>query len=144
MEIDGIKPAFVDKNGPAWHEADVLEIAAKAIAVNNRAEQDQASVGKMYQHSAKTLDESAALFKRSYDNFDKVATAVSEGAKKASGRIRSAAEDLSIGLARIEKQANFDRLERYVALLERAAQAMTLLAELEKSGKLEKISSALK
>ena len=36
------------------------------------------------------------------------------------------------------------RLERYVELLERAAVAMNSLAELEKTGKLEKIAGALK
>ena len=40
--------------------------------------------------------------------------------------------------------ANFERLERYVELLERAAQAMSGLAELEKNGKLEKIANAIK
>ena len=40
--------------------------------------------------------------------------------------------------------ANFERLERYVELLERASQAMSVLAELEKNGKLEKIANAIK
>ena len=51
---------------------------------------------------------------------------------------------MSEGLSRIEKQANFDNLERYVALLERANVALSALAELEKNGKLNKISEALK
>jgi hypothetical protein len=45
---------------------------------------------------------------------------------------------------KVEKTANFSNLERYVNLLERAATAMSTLAELEKEGKLDKISSALK
>ena len=44
----------------------------------------------------------------------------------------------------IAEVANFERLERYVELLERAAQAMSVLAELEKNGKLEKIANAIK
>ena len=51
---------------------------------------------------------------------------------------------MSEGLSRIEKQANFDNLERYVTLLERANVALSALAELEKNGKLNKISEALK
>jgi len=60
------------------------------------------------------------------------------------GKVRDAADKLSTGLAKIEKAANFDRLERYVELLERAAAAMGTLAELEKLGKLEKIAAAIR
>lgn len=61
-----------------------------------------------------------------------------------SGGVRDAADKLAAGLNKIEKAANFDRLERYVELLERAAKAMDLLATLEQSGKLEKIAGALR
>ena len=64
--------------------------------------------------------------------------------KKATGRLKDSAQKLSDGLTRIEKQANFDRLERYVTLLERAEQALSILAKLDESGKLEKIAAALK
>ena len=61
-----------------------------------------------------------------------------------SGDVRKAADDLASGLLKVEKQANFANLERYVSLLERAAVSMQTLAELEKTGKLEKIAGALK
>lgn len=64
--------------------------------------------------------------------------------KRASGSVRDAADKLANGLSKIEKSANFDRLENYVSLLERAASAMNTLAELEKNGKLEKIALAIK
>lgn len=44
----------------------------------------------------------------------------------------------------LQKSADFERLERYVALLERAAVAMQTLAELEASGRLEKIAAAIR
>ena len=69
---------------------------------------------------------------------------MSEQTKKISGSIRASEEKLAQGLSRIEKAANFDRLERYVGLLERAATAMRLLSELEASGKLEKIAGAIR
>lgn len=64
--------------------------------------------------------------------------------KAIGGNVRDAADKLSHGLLKVEKAANFDRLERYVDLLERAASAMSALAELEQSGKLERIASAIK
>jgi hypothetical protein len=51
---------------------------------------------------------------------------------------------MAAGLAKVEKAANFDRLERMVDLLERAAVAMSTLAEMEKSGQLAKLSEAIK
>ena len=69
---------------------------------------------------------------------------LSESTKKISGKVKDAAHKLSDGLNRIEKAANFDRLERYVALLERAESAMTKLSVLENSGKLDKIATALR
>ena len=78
---------------------------------------------------------------------NKLATAhnkISETAKLTSGQVRDASEKLGQGLARIEKAANFDRLERYTVLLERAAKAMNELAVLEQSGRLEKIANAIK
>ena len=69
---------------------------------------------------------------------------MAEQAKKISGSIRDSEEKMAQGLSRIEKAANFDRLERYVGLLERAATAMRLLSELEASGKLEKIAGAIR
>lgn len=67
-----------------------------------------------------------------------------EQSKKASGNIRDATQKLADGLAKLEKSANFDRLERLTVLLERAAEAMTTLAELEQSGRLGRISAAIK
>ena len=69
---------------------------------------------------------------------------ITVNAKTASSKLKQAAELVGQGVVRIEKAANFDRLERYVSLLERAAVAMTTLGELEKSGKLEKIAAAIR
>ena len=51
---------------------------------------------------------------------------------------------MASGLSKIEKSADMARLQGYVELLERAATAMNALADLEKSGKLEKIANSLR
>lgn len=71
-------------------------------------------------------------------------TELTANVKRVVGDVRDASEKLSQGLARVEKAANFDRLERYVTLLERAATAMKALEELERTGRLEKIAGALR
>ena len=69
---------------------------------------------------------------------------ISETTKKVTGQVRDNAQKLSDGLQKIEKLANFDRLERYVELLERAATAMETLAKLQETGRLEKIAGAIR
>jgi hypothetical protein len=64
--------------------------------------------------------------------------------KDTSTNVRTASNHLGEALTRMEKVCNFDKLERYVGLLERASTAIDSLAVLEKAGKLDKIFSALK
>jgi phosphoribulokinase len=68
----------------------------------------------------------------------------SEASKQSSGRLRDSIHKLADGLARVEKTANFDRLERYADLLERIERSLSSLAEMEKTGLLNKVSGALK
>lgn len=95
-------------------------------------------------NAARVLNEAEKNLVSASDRYQEKSTHLSQIAKKCSGDVRKAADDLASGLAKVEKTANFSNLERYVNLLERAATAMHSLAELEKSGKLDKIAGALK
>lgn len=90
------------------------------------------------------LDSMLAVIDSSISALREKENKAGDAAKQASGKVRDAAEKLSAGLIKIEKAANFDKLERYVELLERASKAMTVLAELDSSGKLEKIAAAIR
>jgi hypothetical protein len=90
------------------------------------------------------LDEANDRFTRSLDRFVNLQKDIADSSRKASGEIRKATDSLAQGVARIEKQADFARLERYVELLERAAGAMQVLASLEQQGRLDKIAGALR
>jgi len=102
---------------------------------------------KMTNDAEKAIEKTnsvAVAFNESLNKYLSVQNEIAEQSKKAHGVVRDSAEKLSAGLQRLEKVANFDKLERYVELLERASKAMYALAELEQNGKLEKISNALK
>jgi cell division septum initiation protein DivIVA len=71
-------------------------------------------------------------------------TEIAKVCKATSASVRTAANHLGEGLVRLEKTANFDKLERHVALLERASAALQSLAELEKNGRLAQIMRAMK
>ena len=89
-------------------------------------------------------NEAFALFGKSLDALLEREKEIVETTKKVSGQVRDATQKLSEGLAKIEKVANFDRLERLVNLLERSSTAMTALAELDAAGKLAKIADVLR
>lgn len=90
------------------------------------------------------LDGAIEGFNKSVTRFDSLQDGFAQKCKRASGNVRDAAERLAQGIERVERAANFDRLERYVTLLERAATAMKILADLEAAGKLDKIASAMR
>jgi hypothetical protein len=97
-----------------------------------------------YEKASEIAETAEKMFKRNASSLMGTADELQANIKKVSGNVRKAADDLASGLIKMEKTANFSNLERYVSLLERAATALTTLAELEKEGKLGKITTALK
>lgn len=94
--------------------------------------------------ASKIVNESSELLKKSLHNLALQKIELENQCKKISGSVRESADKLGNGLLRVEKMADFNKLERYVDLLERAANAFNQLAELEKTGKLEKIAASIR
>ena len=143
-DFHGIRPVLIDSQGPAYSSDDINTYVANDINNGTYFTRRIKNMTPDYKAAAEVLGEAKQLFDRNQDAMLKSMNALQDNTKKASGNIRKAADDLMQGLAKVEKLANFDRLERYVDLLERAASAMSILADLEKSGKLDKIAGALK
>ena len=145
MPINGVKPDYITGAGPMWTEASANKVVAIEILQSGTFVTRKAKmVNEDYVKASEIADAADQLFKRSINKLTATTEELQANVKKVSGNVRKASDDLASGLAKVEKTANFSNLERYVALLERAATAMTTLAELEKAGKLEKIAGALK
>ena len=140
----GLKPDVYDKNGPGYKKSNVDKTVLRLINSEQYFNQRAKNMTVDAERAIKLTEEVNQRFSTTLDNFQKTTENFKEKAKSSSGAVRDAADKLSSGLLKMEKAANFDSLERYVGLLERAAKAMTALSELENSGKLEKISHALK
>lgn len=143
-EPKGAGVAGFDKDGPLYHSGTIRKNLIKDINNGNH-------IKRRDKNMTNDIDSAADIVNKSYERFDfslnKLMDKQAESAeavKKASGKVRDSTQKLSDGLSKIEKLANFDRLEKYVLLLERAEVAISSLAELEKSGKLEKIASAVR
>ena len=143
----GISPAGIDRHGPYWTRQQVDKAAIVVIltgegqgSIPNRERRMTLDINK----ASDITGEAVEKFSARLNDLVKVSDRFVENSKKASGSVRDATQKLADGLTKIEKAANFNRLEHYVELLERAEKAMTSLAELDSSGKLEKIAAALK
>jgi hypothetical protein len=140
-----LRPVGYDKNGPLFSAKGVLTAAAIDVNEGNHFERIvRMSVTPDFEKASATVDQARQMFDRNQAALQTSLVNLQDTTKKTAGVVRKAADELASGLAKVEKTANFDRLERYVALLERAATAMTTLSELESSGKLDKIAGALK
>lgn len=140
----GFKAVGHDKHGPMFEANNVNLLVAKMINTDvyftRKAKKMTTDLDKAQFH----IDDAMKRFTSSIDNLSKVEELFIGKSKKVTSAVKDSEEKLLQGLARVEKAANFERLNRYVELLERAATAMNQLAELQKDGKLDKIASAIR
>jgi hypothetical protein len=64
--------------------------------------------------------------------------------KQSTGKLKDCSEKIGQAFERIHSKANFEKLEQYILLLERASKAMQSLSSVHDSGKLAKIMEALR
>ena len=97
-----------------------------------------------YDKAEEALNAGREAYGTALDKFIDDEEKLEEVVKHAVSKIKNTTGKLGQSFLRLEKQANFNKLEQYVALLERANTAMSSLAKLEAAGTLKKISDALK
>jgi hypothetical protein len=139
-------PEVIVRNDPFWTGKAVAKALTKIV--NNNPElffqQKARNIMKEIKSATDIMDKAIEHFDKSYQRFQLLETAIQKDIRTKASDIKAAEEKLMQGLARIEKAANFDRLQQYVSLIERASSAMTLLADLQKDGRLDKIATAIR
>jgi hypothetical protein len=141
-----LKPDVVDAKGFGWKVETITKFAANELTLADGTQLTRRAkdMSTDYETASKIAEDATKMFKKNYSDLIDTTAQLQASAKKASGDVRKSADDLAQGLLKVQKQADFNNLTRYVELLERAATAMTTLSELEKAGKLQKIAGALK
>ena len=141
-----LAPDVIDSKGLGFKVETIVKFAANELTLETGTQLTRRAkdMSTDYETATKIADDASKMFKKSYSDLIDITAQLQASAKKASGDVRKSADDLAQGLIKVQKQADFNNLTRYVELLERAATAMTTLAELEKAGKLQKIAGALK
>jgi len=140
----GLIPEAMDRNGPLYSIKQIMQYIHNAINTEDFYTRKAKSMAKDAEKAIEMTDDVSKRFKSSINQLMVVEQEFVQQSKKMSGEVRDASEKIAQGIQRVEKAANFERLERYVELLERTATAMTILGELEKTGKLDKIATAIR
>ena len=140
----GIPITKIDRRGPLYKKSDVDHFVMKEAALGQHAAGRLKTMTKEIETAIDDIEVAKKQFVEILDKTVSMQQKCSESIKKVSGNVRASANELATGLLKIQKTADFASLERHVTLLERAAAALTTLAELEKAGKLEKIIGAVK
>lgn len=123
---------------------------AKLVAfkiVNEDYFQQNLSVKKTpdsLEKAAEILEKAQKVFWEQMEEMNKRADALEGSTKKISGRVRDSQQKLIDHFKKFDSSLNLDRLEKQVAMLERAADAMERLNALQQTGKLDKILEAIK
>ena len=133
-----------DRYGDRYDAEKITILCHQKISNEAYFEQRGKEMSKDLDRSTEIVSESVSRLSHIISKMVDAEKTLSESSKTVSTSVRQATDKLAQGVARIEKQANFDRLAIYVELLERADKAMTSLAEMESKGKLAKIADALK
>lgn len=121
-------------------------VTAIATDVNEGAHLQRQTARRVtpeFERAAETIDDLVDHLAEVHARMLKSMDALASGAKEASRKARSSATDMSALLEKINRGANYDRLQKNVEVLERIAAAMTTLADLEKSGHLARVMKAL-
>ena len=144
LTFDDLPPPDVKDNvGPGWKRRTIQDFIKNLINTNEYFYKKAKQMSDDYDKATALIEKSQSNFDHALDKLTEKHNELSVSTKNVSENVRKSTQKLNEGLARIEKQANFDRLARYVELLERADKAMSSLAELEQSGRLEKIAKAI-
>jgi len=139
-----VVPAKYDKDGPLYRPEDLDQAVMKCILIEDYFTKVAKDMNTDVYKAIEITEDANKRFSSVLNDFSKTHTMFAISAKQASSAVRTAADTMAAGVSKIEKAANFDRLERMVILLERAASAMNTLAQMEKSGQLQKLSEAIK
>lgn len=144
MRITPLTPVIHGKNGPLFSANRVMQGMVTAIACDNFFHERYSPMRKDLDQASTEITQMTEVMTRAMGRLVDAETNLTDKTKQATGRVRDASEKLASGIAKIEKIADFDRLERMVQMLERAATAMTVLADLESKGKLDRIAAAIR
>ncbi len=134
----------IDVHGPKYKEEDVVKLTTELIKTYNYFHRRAKIMNEDAKNAISDVENYTKVLINSINKLIETEKKFSDENKKISGGVRDAMSKMADGITRIEKMANFDKLEKYADSLERIAHSMSVLYSFEKDGKLQSIIDSLK
>ena len=140
------KPVEIDRNGLSYSKVMVEAYTLNEIVINSKSNLITRKVKNMSSKIKEALDmmeESIIKVGELNEKLLNSEKSVSESSKKAVSKVKSSVNEMSDSVAKIEKIANFERLERYSKTLLDIADSLERISILQNDGKLDSVIKAL-
>jgi uncharacterized protein Yka (UPF0111/DUF47 family) len=122
-----------------------------AVLVECRSEQYSSIIDRKVKGMIRTteqvtkeLEDTVSKFGKVIDNITNKEVEVQDITKRVGSKVKDSTNKLGEGLAKLERTCNFGKLDKYAETLSNLADSLERIAELERTGKLEKLISAMK
>lgn len=139
-----LKPIHGFKDGPGFDAKDVIRLCLGAMKANDYFSSRSKKMNEDLQQATDDVNKWIDNLDKGIDKIVETEARVAQKAKNAASSIKNTAEKLGQSLHKIERQADFSKLEKQIELIERATAAFNTLAELEQSGTLDKVINAIR
>jgi len=138
----GLKPTKYDRGGALYSESDINMALVHCIDTSIRKK--ERSMSKQINNATSSVDTATKKYLLSHKNMKDAVCVLEEGVKLSSQSIRKSCNGLSQSLDKIERDFDFNKMERMASTFERISEALESLSKLQSSGQLDKVVSALK
>ena len=140
------EPAEIDKNGPNYSRSAIEAYILNEITINSESNLITRKVKSMSSKIKEALDVMECSIVKVSELNDRLLNSeksVAESSKKAVSKVKSSVNEITDSVAKIEKIANFDKLERYSKTLLDIAGSLERISLLQNDGRLDSVIKAL-
>lgn len=145
-----LTPHVIDRNGEGYLQSDVTKLIINEVITGIPSYSTQPyfkrefkNMNKELETAGQAFDDAFKIVSDKYLAFNDKTKEVKALTKKTGGEIRSAANDVAVSIEKIDKLADFAKLERMADTLERIAGALTTLSAIDENGSLSGVIQSI-
>ena len=141
----GLKPAKIDKHGPMYDAAEIESVMMKGDANNRQLEltDKQKDVVERADKAISTVNTRIEVYRETNAKWKDLSDDLFASIKKTESHIKNQSERMAQFMQRLNKDARLEQVIEKAEAIERIANALERISELEKSGALTKVCNLL-
>jgi methyl-accepting chemotaxis protein len=145
-----LKPRGRDKKGDIFLRSDLDKVIIKETILGHRAhtketysQREEIKMTKEIELVGDAFDEAASKVGKKIQSFDSKVKDLTDTTKKATSHVKRSSNDLLVSIEKLNKIADFEKLERLAQTLESICTSISSLSALEKSGQLAAVARSI-